>query len=160
MTKKQKKLAKEDAKQEKLRKKQEKLVKKQELEDAKQLKVLKKKKKLESVTQKQQIEKLKVVYHQFTVSGSPHAIFKNLPSSLAVNENTEKFRKVILARYKDEEYHTYFIQYHKKGEPGFPVCDGIKIYNETLQQSGYYPVQGVALHPSGHKKVLFDIGAQ
>lgn len=166
MTKKQK-LAKELAKKEKLAQKrakeaakQDKLVKKQEKLEAKQAKELKKKKKQESLDQKKALDKLFVVEKQFSTNGTLHKVFKTIPEKLSINEKTEKFKRVVVARFFEENYHMFFLQYYKKGEPGFPNGDAIKVYNETLQQAGYYPVQGVVLHPSGQKKALFDIGAQ
>jgi hypothetical protein len=148
-----KKYAKEVAKQEKAAKKKVKL-------EVKQAKYLEKKKKQESLNQKKALDKLDVIEKQITVNGAFHKMFKAIPDQLAITENTERFKRVLVARFFEENFQLFFLRYHKKGEPGFPNCDAVKVYNETLQQAGFYPVQGVVLHPSGQKKMLFDIDMQ
>lgn len=109
---------------------------------------IKPKRKSKEVVVDRQISKLtkelKIIHKSYSVNGSKHLIFENIPTELLIDDTTEKGRRVLASIYPDT-HEVYLVRYHKPGEQSFPY-GGIKIYNKTLDEQKYVYPECVVKH--------------
>lgn len=89
-------------------------------------------------------KELKLSYKIYSVNGSKHLIYENIPSELTIDDTTEKGRRVLASIYP-ESHEVFLVKYHKPGEQSFPH-GGIKIYNKTLDEQKYVYPECVVKH--------------
>ena len=80
----------------------------------------------------------------YTIGGSQHLIFKNIPDELKLDKSVEKGRRVLTAYYPDS-HDIYLIKFYDVGEPNYPF-GGVRIYNRSLDEYKILYPEAVVKH--------------
>jgi hypothetical protein len=87
---------------------------------------------------------LTIIRKKYTLGGSTHNIFENIPGELKLDSTVEKGRRVMTAHYP-ESHDVYLVEYHNVGTPSYPH-GGIKVYNRSTDEYRIFYPDGVVKH--------------
>ena len=75
---------------------------------------------------------LNIVKKLYTIGGSQHFVFNNIPEELKLDKSVEKGRRVLTAYYP-ESHDVYLVTFYNVGEPSYPF-GGVRVYNRSLDE--------------------------